>query len=66
MYIPDKGINFRQAVRDLQAKLYNENTHYESIKFNDIVVTVSVDSLVDDIAVIYDLKHKIRQLEAAN
>lgn len=66
MYIPDKGINFRQAVRNLKTKLYKENRDYESMQFNDIVVTVSVDSVEDDIAIIYDLKHRIRQLEGAN
>lgn len=66
MYIPDKGISFRQAVRNLKVKMYKENRDYESMEFNGIVVTVSVDSLEDDIAIIHDLKHRIRQLEGAN
>jgi hypothetical protein len=34
------GVNFRQAVRDLQAKLFETNTDYKMLKFNDIIITV--------------------------
>lgn len=64
IYEPDKGVSFYDAVRTLKAILLIEKSLYRMMLFNGINVTVSVDSNVDDVATIYDLKHKIRQLES--
>lgn len=63
MYEPGKGVNFRQAVRDLKQILTDSNQDYKMLKFNDIIITVSKDSNEDDIVVIYDLKHELRRLK---
>lgn len=63
IYEPNKGTSFYYAVKELKQILKHENNSYRMIKFNDILITVSHDSNIDDICVIYDLKHKIRQLE---
>jgi len=61
IYEPLKGTNFRQAVRDLKELLTYEEKSYETLRFNDIDVTVSVDSNEDDIAVIYELKRQLNK-----
>lgn len=63
IYEPNKGLMFISAVKELKKILYLENQLYRMMRFNDILVTVSVDSNTDDLCTIYDLKHKIRQLE---
>ncbi len=62
MYEPLKGVSFRQAVKDLKQKLYNEGGDNMVMLFNDITIHVSADSNVDDIATIYDLKHELRSV----
>jgi hypothetical protein len=63
IYEPSKGLMFVSAVNELKGVLQRENQAYRIMKFNDILVTVSVDSNTDDLCTIYNLKHKIRQLE---
>lgn len=67
MYEPDKGITFRDAVKQLQDDIKwanfkdHESPTYKTMNFNDISITVSMDSNVDDLAIIYELKRKIKQ-----
>lgn len=63
IYEPNKGTAFHYAVKELKQILKNENDSYRMIKFNDILVTVSHDSNINDICIIYDLKNRIKQLE---
>ena len=63
IYEPNKGLMFISAVKELKGILQRENQAYRMMRFNDILITVSVDSNTDDLCTIYDLKHKIRQLE---
>lgn len=63
IYEPSKGLMFVSAVNELKGVLQRENQAYRMMRFNDILITVSVDSNTDDLCTIYDLKHKIRQLE---
>lgn len=63
IYEPSPGLMFVSAVRELKIILQRENQAYRMMKFNDILVTVSVDSNTDDLCTIYDLKRKIQQLE---
>jgi len=61
IYEPNKGESFYNAVKTLKQILQTEGSAYRMILFNGIYVTVSADSNPDDIATIYDLKHKLRQ-----
>lgn len=61
---PEKGVMFYDAVKSLKQTLIKEKSSYREMLFNGIFVTVSIDSNPDDIATIYDLKHKLRQLNA--
>jgi len=63
IYEPSPGLMFVSAVKELKCLLQKENHSYRMMEFNGILVTVSVDSNTDDLCTIYDLKHKIRQLE---
>lgn len=63
IYEPNKGIAFYDAVKELKTILKDSKSAYRMMLFNDIHVTVSVDSNPDDIATIYDLKHEIRRLK---
>ena len=63
IYEPNKGLMFGNAVKELKEILQRENQTYRIMKFNDILVTVSFDSNIDDLCTIYTLKHKIQQLE---
>lgn len=63
IYEPDKDMAFYNAVRELKSILKQEGHKYRQMLFNDIYVIVSVDSNPDDIATIYDLKHKLRRLK---
>jgi len=56
-----KGMWFRDAVILVQSQLGNKQ--YETFKFNDIVITVSKDSNIDDLGVIYYLKCELRKLK---
>lgn len=62
MYEPDKGMSFHGAVKELQTRLKYEGQEYRIMKFNDILVTVSHDSNVDDLATIYELKRNLARL----
>lgn len=63
IYEPSPCLMFIQAVRELKTILQRENQAYKVMKFNDILIIVSVDSNIDDLCTIYDLKRKIQQLE---
>lgn len=63
MYEAEKGMNFYQAVKTLQEILREKRSKYRIMVFNDINVTVSIDSNIDDLSIIYDLK---RQLAKCN
>ena len=56
----DKGMNFFHASQFAKEEARKNGT-YVMFKFNDIVITISHDSNLDDIAIIYDLKRKIRR-----
>lgn len=58
----EKGESFFSAVRKVQGSL--APGRYCDLEFNEIRVRVSKDSNIDDLSVIYDLKAKIRRLEA--
>lgn len=64
IYEPLKGVSFIQAVKDLKEILKKEKSLYRELLFNELYVTVSVDSNEDDMCKIYNLKHEIRQLKA--
>lgn len=64
IFTPDKGVMFYDAVKELKAHLAKTGSSYAQMVFNEIYVTVSSDSNPDDIASIYDLKNKIRRMEA--
>ncbi len=66
IYEPDKGSSFYEAVKKLKQILFKENISYRQMLFNGIYITVSVNSNADDIAVIYDLKNRIRRLKAGH
>jgi hypothetical protein len=63
IYEPPKGESFRNAVDNLKKKLQTTGGSYRQILFNEIYVTVSSDSNVDDICTIYDLKHEMRRVK---
>lgn len=62
-YEPPKGENFFTSVRKIKELLHQENQDYLDFEFNGIRIKISVDSNIDDLNIIYLLKHKIRQLE---
>ncbi len=64
IYEPDKGQNFRGACRELKEYLKTNKQGYKIMQFNEITVIVSSDSNEDDLAIIYELKRKIQQLES--
>jgi hypothetical protein len=62
MYIEaEKGMNFYEAVKFAKKEI--KETDYLDLKFNDIVVRVSKDSNIDDLSIIYHLKHTINRLK---
>lgn len=61
MYEPEKGMNFYQAVKTLQEILRQDKSKYRIMIFNDINLTVSVDSNIDDLSIIYDLKRRLEK-----
>jgi hypothetical protein len=63
IYEPPKGESFRNAVTNLKQDLRRTGSAYKQILFNEIYVTVSPDSNIDDICTIYDLKHELRRLK---
>lgn len=50
-------------VKRVKTLLAANGSSYTTCKFNDIDFIVSVDSNVDDVVTIYDLKAHIRRLE---
>ena len=62
MYEPDKGMSFYGAIKELQDLLKYEGQEYRIMKFNDILITVSHDSNIDDLSTIYELKRKLARL----
>ena len=61
IYEPEKGVSFYDAVKDLKKLMVEKGRLNQHLLFNGIQIIVSVDSNPDDIATIYDLKHKLRQ-----
>lgn len=61
MFIPDKGVNFYQAVTACKLDMKKRDVDIEILDFNDIQIRVSNDSNSDDLSHIYNLKHLLRQ-----
>lgn len=61
MFEAEKGVNFYEAIKQCKAKIQEKKHSYLVMVFNDIHITVSPDSNSDDLATIYDLKHKLIQ-----
>ena len=59
----ESGDSFFTAVKKLQSTLKTPED-YCDLEFNEIGVRVSKDSKINDLSVIYDLKHKIRRMQA--
>ncbi len=56
------GETFDNAVRRVQSHLYNKGSEYTTLNFNDINVTVSYNSNVDDLRTVFYLKQKLAKL----
>ena len=61
MYEPAKGTNFWQATKECQSYLRKQAMENIVMVFNDIQVRVSIDSNLDDLQLIYNLKHLLSQ-----
>lgn len=61
--IDDKLVNFREAVEFVKEAARGSGYKYEVMKFKDILITVSVDSNIDDLAVIYNLRADAQKYE---
>lgn len=59
----ESGDNFFSAVKKLQETL-KTSEDYCDLEFNEIRVRVSKTSNINDLSAIYDLKCKIRRMEA--
>lgn len=59
VYEAEKGVDFYQAVIQLQEIIKKKGLIEAELLFNDIYVWVNRDSHTDDIATIYDLKRKL-------
>lgn len=57
----EKGDSFYNAVAKVQSKIIETGSAYADLEFNEIQITVHEDSRKDDLAIIYDLKNKLRQ-----
>jgi hypothetical protein len=55
----DKGTNFYQAVKELKEIMTQKGLIEAQLLFNDIYIWVNRDSIIDDIATIYDLKREL-------
>jgi len=62
-FVPEKGTSFHDAVRECKKEIVRTGRLYMMMTFNEINVTISIDSNPDDIATIYDLKHELRRLK---
>jgi hypothetical protein len=58
------GENFSNAVKRVQSEM-NQDTDEVILEFNDIPVVVNRDSLLYDLATIYDLRSRILRFERA-
>jgi hypothetical protein len=47
----------------VKEELKTSDHFYQTVRFNDVFVTVSWDSNVDDLLIIYDLKCQINRLK---
>jgi len=56
------GENFSNAVKRVQSEM-NQDTDEVILEFNDIPVMVNRDSLLYDLATIYDLRSRILRFE---
>lgn len=61
IFEPQKGVSFYGALNECKAKIKATGREYMMMKFNDVEITVSIDSNHDDLATIYDLKRKLQQ-----
>lgn len=59
IFEPDKGMNFYNAIDACKYDMLKHKRTYQVMLFNDIHITVSYNSNVDDLATIYDLKRKL-------
>jgi hypothetical protein len=58
------GESFFEAVKRVQNEM-NQDTNAVILEFNDTYVVVSRNSLIYDLATIYDLRNKISRFEQA-
>lgn len=56
-----KGQHFYGGIIECKAEIKRSGRKYMIMRFNELDITVSHDSNSDDLATIYDLKHKLRQ-----
>jgi hypothetical protein len=66
IYEVEEGKPFFEAVDDLKRILKDSGSLYRMMQFKGIYVTVSVDSNLDDLATIYDLKKKLKDNNLLN
>lgn len=59
----ESGHSFVASVKQVQ-EILKRGEDYCDLEFNEIRIRVSKDSKIDDLCTIYDLKHKIKRLEA--
>ena len=59
----ESGENFINAVKRVKSMLKNDED-YLDLEFNELRIRVSKNSNIDDLCVIYDLKHTIRRMKS--
>lgn len=60
-YEPEAGENFYNFMTRIKKNLIESNSILAGVKFNGIDITVSYNSNVDDLGIIYNLKRKLLQ-----
>jgi len=66
VYVPLKGVSIYTAAHMAKEYLYQRDFKDGKLVFNDLMVPLSVDSNINDIAIIYNLMHQNRQLKLRN
>ena len=64
MYIAGEHESLYCAINEMKEFIKQRNAAYDTIQFKGVNLTVSADSNPDDIAVIFNLKNHIKELEA--
>lgn len=62
VFYAEAGESIYNAIRRCQLLLIRSNMTFGYLTFNDIRLRFSAHSEVDDVAAIYNLKHRLRQL----